>query len=278
MLRFSLPAALLILTLGICETFGQRSYLPHDEITFADWVSGEGWSVQLAIYNLSPSVALQGWLYSGSEQGTVDLFSLNAGALPDFSVPRRGTLVLSSSARGKLRRGYLVVNQENDPGIFGGKMLDAVLTYRHTNGVEVTVPAFRNRDDSAYGGEPSEAIIFVEETKKIGTGVAINKGPSTIICMSLLDEQGDYLIDREGSGQICYDERWEHRARTIPEWFRSHEPDGLEIPAGFMGSLRISTHEDTSRCCLQFVAVGLRFSKDPNRPSLSSVPVSRRTP
>ena len=68
MIRF----ALLLIVLAT-EISGSDLGYPHDEITFADWVSGGGWSMQLAIYNLSNTAPLKGSLYVGSEQGSVDL-------------------------------------------------------------------------------------------------------------------------------------------------------------------------------------------------------------
>ena len=272
MIRFAL--LLIVLATGIS---GSALSYPHDKITFADWVSGGGWSVQLAIYNLSNTAPLKGSLYVGSEQGSVDLFNLNSGTLPEFTIPPRGTIVYESSPSENLRRGYVVVMQDNDPGVFGGKMLDAVLTYRYRTGLEVTVPAFHNHDDPAYSGQASEATMFVEETDEIGTGVGIKKGPTTIVCLSLIDQEGNYLLDRDDYTSICYDRRWEHRAWTIPEWFEVFEPSGWRIPPGFKGTLKITTSEDTKRCCLQFVAVGLRFSKQ-SKPTLSSVPIYRNVP
>ena len=272
------------LVLSLCGLHGQDP----DGKLFADFTSGGGWSVQVAIQNNSVERPLRGVLLArDGEAVPLDIFgpleptSLFGGVGIKFEIPTGGTAIYQSPSEGELVRGTILVLLAPDPSPFEENTLSAVLTYRYAEtGMEVSVPPF-DTSKPVLGTEQAYSI-FIEETAEIGTGLALWRSPASEVCMRLFDENGNALLS-EGLGglhTICYFPVSEdlfgraaffrrHRAATLPEWFH-----WWVFPEEFRGRLVVWARDKTFGSENDGFVFGqaLRFSKNPNKPSLSAIP------
>ncbi len=269
------------LVFSLCELYGQEP----DGKLFADFTSGDGWSVQVAIQNNSLERSLQGVLLARDDEAApLDIFgpleptSLFGGVGIKFEIPRGGTAIYQSPSEGELVRGTILVLLAPDSSPFDENILSTVLTYRHLEtGMEVSVTPF-DTSKPVFGTEQAYSV-FVEETAEIGTGLSLWKSPTNEVCLRLYDENGNAFVatNEYGYHTICYfpaviDQLAfirRHRAAVLPEWFR-----WWDFTEGFRGRLVIWVRDKTSGSENDGYVFGqaLRFSKNPNKPSLSAIP------
>ena len=210
---------------------------------FPDYVEGGGWSVQLVLSNVGATAgtAVVG-VYGKGGQSVTDLFDSGS----TLEIPSLGSRVLRSTGGGALRRGWIEVRIDSDS-------VNGLLTYRHTQtGIEVGVQPI----------EPgNEFALSVEETREIGTGLAIFKpDASAEIEFRMRDEDG-----RDPIGEVVRWGDFRQEARTLPEWFDRVDTGFL---ADFRGLLFLRSTDGSG-----FTPLGLRFGKQ--KGSLSAVPAIR---
>ena len=251
----------------------------EDGVFFADFVSGEGWSVQVAVSNNSTTRSLTGLIafVRGLESDSKDP-PLDYDSVPHFTLPPNGTRIFKTDGMGSITRGGVLIGQLSGFAPFerDTQMLSAVLTYRHNDsGLEVTVPPLTD-DDLAppfFNEEPAFAI-FVEESQTVSAGLAVWKAPSTEMCMYLVALDGQVVPDPEGHTTICYAEKhgdtFSQSAMTLQEWLPS-----WNFSDGFQGRLLLYTKDNIfGRGNDGFlVPMALRFSTDPSKPSMSAMPI-----
>ena len=210
---------------------------------FPDYVEGGGWSVQLVLSNVGATAATAiVEVYGKDGQSVTDLFVSGS----TLEIPSLGSRVLRSTGGGALRRGWIEVRIDSDS-------VNGLLTYRHTQtGIEVGVQPI----------EPGNQFgLSVEETREIGTGLAIFKpDASAEIEFQMRDEDG-----RDPIGEVVRWRGFRQEARTLPEWFENVDTGFL---ADFRGLLFLRSTDDSD-----FTPLGLRFGKQ--KGSLSAVPVIR---
>ena len=225
---------------------GHLQVQTSDDATFyfPDYVDGDGWSVQLVLFNTDATTAarIAVAVYNQNGQRVSGLFARSS-----ISIPSLGTQVLRSSGTGSIRRGWITV-EADAPSVNG------LLTYRHNQtGIEVGV------EPAEFG---TRFALFVEESSDIGTGLAIFKpDDSTGVELRIRDEDGNDPLD----GEVLRAGNFNQRAKTIREWFEEGGIDTNSV-SDFRGLLFLRS-EDGSR----FAPLGLRFGK--NTGSLSAVPV-----
>ena len=241
---------------------------------FADFTVGAGWSVQVAIQNNSTKDRLTGWLLArDGDSRTLDIFGptqpmgLFGGEAVPVSIPPNGTAVYKSLDEGDLVRGTVLILKTSETGPFEENVLSALLTYRNTeSGLEVSVPPF-DLDPVFFGTELAYSI-FIEETSQIGTGLALWKNLDSEVCMTLFEEDGSIFETSDGRGDSsCLSDEGQHYVKTIPEYF-----DGWDFPDDFKGRLFIWVVDKKSGLDGVVFGQALRYSKNPEKPSLSAIP------
>ena len=252
----------------------------EDIVFFADFVSGEGWSVQVAVSNNSPTRSLTGLIVFGRGRDSQDDPEPppDYDSVPHFTLPPRGTRIFKIEGMGPIIRGGVLIGQLSGFAPFerDTQMLSAVLTYRHSDsGMEVTVPPL-TEDDLAppfFNEEPAFAI-FVEESQVVSAGLAVWKEPSTEMCMYLVALDGQVVLNPEGHTTNCYAEKYgdtfSQSARSLQEWFPS-----WDFSDGFQGRLVVYVKDNTFGRGNDgiLIPMALRFSTDPSKPSMSAMPV-----
>ena len=251
---------------------------PQLQMVFPYFVSGDGWSVQLAILShlLSTTVRVV-WIDMDSSDGSEPFPGTD---LEGKTIFPRGTLFLKTSGEGRFRRGVIeVYSLYNHDHV----LLSGSLTYRNPfSGVETSVPGVI--------GSSSNYEMLGLNNADVGTGIALWKDESTTLCIELLEEDG---IGKElTNGDVCYGPEmaknhnrpeWNfvYRALTLEEWLEPAEEllgtDVEELLSDFKGMIRvISVRDDGKRSNFvfdgpEFHIVTLRFGK--RDPFLYSVPV-----
>lgn len=249
---FSLDGAPSAETVKNCGQEGTTDPKPKPSETtlyFPDYVDGDGWSVQLAISNISATEAASVTVdtYSPKGQAVLDLFDSELS----FEVPPLGSRILKSDGAGDIRRGWIEVHADT-------ASVNGLLTYRAgQTGIEV-------------GVEPVELgshfALFVEETRDIGTGLAIFKpDESGRVEFRVRDETGS--DPRRGRYVYWGFRNISQRGLTIQEWYDVEGGD-----TGFLSDFRGLLFLRTSDGSL-FAPLGLRFRKGGG--SLSAVPLIR---
>ena len=214
---------------------------------FPDYADGGGWSVQLVLSNVDPDAAaeVRVEVYDPDAQPVLDLFDSDM----TLEIPSLGSRVLNSVGSGAIRRGWIQVETES-------ATVRGLLTYRHTqSGIEVGVqPVELGR----------EFALFVEESTRVGAGVAVFKPDSSSeIELRIRDKEGS---DPLNGGFVSWGD-FHQAARTLPEWYTVEGVD-----TGFLGNFRgllfLRSEDNTP-----FAPLGLRFGKRIS--SLWAVPAIR---
>ena len=245
---------------------GDSTWSCCQEFFFPDFVNGDGWSVQLAVTNMYPRRTVQGRvvvLVPGPVPSEPDTFPLFGEDPLFFNIPARGTRVFKTDGSGDLARGVIHVSGGPD-----FNPLAATLIYQHqVTGLEVSVSPSEYND---------EYRLLVEESDSIGTGLAIGKTWGTKVCIAVIDVDG-LQVKTDSQPYHCYGpvaeggvestDNFLHSARSIQEWV----PD-IPLPLEFVGSVRV--YRSRFGAPSSFLVQGMRFSKDPSRPSLSALPAA----
>ena len=180
---------------------------------FPDYVDGGGWSVQLVLSNLDPAAGAEARVavYDANAQPVPDLFDSEI----TLEIPSLGSRVLESAGSGAIRQGWIQVETES-------ATVSGLLTYRHAeSGTEVGVEPVR------LG---TEFALFVEESTRIGSGVAVFKPEAdSRLELRIRDEEGG---DPLNGGFVLWG-NFHQAARTLPEWFAVEGVD-----TGFLENFR----------------------------------------
>jgi len=166
-----------------------------------------------------------------------------------LEIPSLGNRVLESAGSGPIRQGWIQVETES-------ATVSGLLTYRHAeSGTEVGVEPVR------LG---TEFALFVEESTRIGSGVAVFKPEAdSRLELRIRDEEGG---DPLNGGFVLWG-NFHQAAQTLPEWFAVEGVD-TGFLENFRGRLFLRSEDGTP-----FAPLGLQFGK--RIPSLSAVPTIR---
>ncbi len=205
-------------------------YFPH----YAD---GDGWSMQIAISNLSPSRAV-GKLSVYDKKGQTQELPLNGGAASQIDLdmaPYSTKVFRSLGSSNPIKTGFIHVELDQ-PEISG------IAIFQNTNGSEASVlPARLGR----------RYALLVERSASLQTGIAfVRHTPAQPVTLKLYDLAGNLVESKEYTGDP-------HAARFVEEFF----PD--TAPLGFRGLMVVESEALIS-------AVGLRLGAG----ILSTIPVT----